>query len=192
VVGLRGASAGRATPALLSAVAALSVSDVWIAGQYFDTAKNASEPFIAHFNGKAWSPGRVPANGAEFSGLTVISRSDAWAAGNNPQRPCVHRELDRSFVAGGAEPGPWAAAQRHRDGGGNVTVVGHNTTVNGPTKGIILSWNGSAWTSVKVPKAGATEELYSTSAALGSSLTWAFGRSTSSTGVVSNLTLRNG
>ena len=62
-----------------------------------------------------------------------------------------------------------------------------NTTVNGPTAGIILTWNGSAW-----PKVGATEELYSASAALGGTLTWAFGRSTSSGGVVSNLTLRNG
>ena len=73
-----------------------------------------------------------------------------------------------------------------------MTAAGHNTTVNGPTAGIILSWNGSAWTKVKVPKAGATEELYSTSAAVGGSLTWAIGRSTSSGGVVSNLTLRNG
>jgi hypothetical protein len=73
-----------------------------------------------------------------------------------------------------------------------VTAVGHNTTVNGPTAAIILTWNGSAWTKVKVPKTGATEELYSGSAALGGALTWAFGRSTSSGGVVSNLTLRNG
>ena len=77
-------------------------------------------------------------------------------------------------------------------GPGNVTAAGHNTTPNGPTAAIILSWNGSAWTKVKVPKVGATEELYSASAALGGSLTWAIGRSTSSVGAVSNLTLRNG
>jgi hypothetical protein len=71
-------------------------------------------------------------------------------------------------------------------------VAGHNTTVNGPTAGIILSWNGSAWTKIKVPRVGAAEELYSASAALGGSLTWAIGRSTSSVGAVSNLTLRNG
>jgi hypothetical protein len=58
--------------------------------------------------------------------------------------------------------------------------------------GIILSWNGSAWTKVKVPKVGATEELASASAAPGGKVTWAFGRSTNSQGVVSNLTLRSG
>jgi len=39
---------------------------------------------------------------------------------------------------------------------------------------------------------GATEELDSASAAPGGTITWAFGRSTNSQGVVSNLTLRNG
>jgi hypothetical protein len=74
----------------------------------------------------------------------------------------------------------------------NVTAAGHNTTVNGPTAAIILSWNGSAWTKVNVPKVGAAEELDSASAAPGGKITWAFGRSTDSQGVVSNLTLRNG
>ena len=76
-------------------------------------------------------------------------------------------------------------------GPANVTAAGHNTTANGPTAAIILSWNGSAWTKVNVPKVGATEELDSASAAPGGTITWAFGRSTNSQGVVSNLTLRN-
>jgi hypothetical protein len=46
------------------------------------------------------------------------------------------------------------------------------------------------------PKGKAVTENWtggrSCSAALGGTLTWAFGRSTSSTGVVSNLALRNG
>jgi hypothetical protein len=77
-------------------------------------------------------------------------------------------------------------------GPGNVTAAGHNTTANGPTAAIILSWNGTAWTKVKVPKVGATEELDSASAAPGGTITWAFGRSTSPAGVVGNLTMRNG
>ena len=183
---------GGATPALLSAVAARSASDVWVAGQYFDTAKNATEPFIAHFNGKAWSPGQVPANGAEFFGLTAISRTDAWAVGNNLNGKAITENWTGHAWRVVANPASGLLLSVTATGPGNVTAVGHNTTVNGPTAGIILSWNGSTWTKVKVPKVGATEELYSTSATLGGSLTWAFGRSTSSGGVVSNLTLRNG
>jgi hypothetical protein len=183
---------GGATPALLSAVAAGSPGNVWIAGQYFDTAKDASEPFIAHFNGKTWSPGKVRANGAEFFGLTVISRSDAWAVGNNLNGKAITANWTGHSWQVVPNPASGLLLGVTATGPGNVTAVGHNTTVNGPTAGIILSWNGSAWTKVKVPRVGATEELYSASAALGSTLTWAFGRSTSSGGVVSNLTLRNG
>jgi hypothetical protein len=39
---------------------------------------------------------------------------------------------------------------------------------------------------------GATEELFSASAAPGGTVTWALGSSTSSGGVVSSLLLRNG
>jgi hypothetical protein len=179
---------GGATPALLSAVAAGSASNVWIAGQYFDTRKNASEPFIAHFNGKTWSPGKVPVNGAEFFGLTVVSRSGAWAVNG---KAITENWTGHSWRVV-PNPASGLLLSVTATGPGNVTAVGHNTTVNGPTAGIILSWNGSAWTKVTVPKAGATEELYSTSAALGGTLTWAFGRSTSSGGAVNNLTLRNG
>jgi hypothetical protein len=178
--------------AFLSAVAAGSASNVWIAGQYFDSAKGADEPFIAHFNGKTWSAGHVPANGADFFGLTVINRTDAWAVGNNLNG----KAFTENWTGHGWQvvPNPAKGLLLSVTGTapGNVTAVGHNTTSNGPTKGIILSWNGSAWTSVTVPKVGATEELYSASAAVGGSLTWAIGRSTSSIGVVSNLTLRNG
>jgi hypothetical protein len=45
---------------------------------------------------------------------------------------------------------------------------------------------------VTVPKAGATGELDFAPAAPGGTITWAFGRSTGSTGVVRNLTVRNG
>jgi hypothetical protein len=178
--------------ASLSAVAAGSASNVWISGQYFDSAKGADEPFIAHFNGKTWSPGHVPANGADFFGLAVINRSDAWAVGNSLNGKALTENWTGHAWRVVPNPAKGLLISVTGTAPGNVTAVGHNTTQNGPTKGIILSWNGSAWTSVKVPKVGATEELYSAAAAVGGSLTWAFGRSTSSIGVVSNLTLSNG
>jgi hypothetical protein len=130
--------------AFLSAVAAGSASNVWIAGQYVDSAKGADEPFIAHFNGKTWSPGHVPANGADFFGLTVINRTDAWAVGNNLNG----KAFTENWTGHGWQvvPNPAKGTLLSVTGTapGNVTAVGHNNTSNGPTKGIILSWNGSA------------------------------------------------
>lgn len=184
---------GGGTPAGLSAVAADSANDVWIAGQYFDTATSALEPFTAHWNGTAWATVPVPASGAELAGLAVIDHADAWAVGIGP----TGKAVTENWTGGRSwhlVPNPVSGLLLSVTGTGpqNVTAAGHNTTANGPTAAIILSWNGSAWTKVKVPKVGATEELDSASAAPGGTIAWAFGRSTNSGGVVSNLTLRNG
>ena len=41
---------------------------------------------------------------------------------------------------------------------------------------LAAQWNGTAWTKVKVPKVGATEELDSAAPAIpGGTITWAFG-----------------
>jgi len=135
----------------------------------------------------------LPANGAELEGLAVINHADAWAVGMGPKGKAV----TENWTGGHSwhpVPNPVSGLLLSVTGTGpaNVTAAGHNTTANGPTAAIILSWNGSAWTKVQVPKVGATEELNSASAAPGGKITWAFGRSTNSQGVVSNLTLRNG
>ena len=113
---------GGATPALLSAVAARSASDVWIAGQYFDTAKNASEPFIAHFNGTAWSPGHVPANGAEFFGLTAFSALIA-AFTANIIKPIVARAQGSHSVGLGVQLGQKGNTATFLNFGGLISAI---------------------------------------------------------------------
>lgn len=184
---------GGGIPAVFSAVAAGSANDVWIAGDYLEAGSSALEPFTAHWNGTTWANVPVPASGAELEGLAVINHADAWAVGIGPKGKAVTENW-----TGGRSwrpvPAPVSGLLLSVTGTSqaNVTVAGHNTTANGPTAAIILSWNGSAWTKVNVPKVGATEELDSASAAPGGMITWAFGRSTNSQGVVGNLTLRNG
>lgn len=161
--------------------------------QYADTTTSALEPFTAYWNGTAWATVPVPANGAELEGLAVINHADAWAVGIGPKGQGDHGELDR-WRSWHPVPNPVSGLLLSVTGTGpaNVTAAGHNTTANGPTAAIILSWNGSTWTKITAPKVGATEELDSASTAPGGTITWAFGRSTNSSGVVSNLTLRNG
>jgi hypothetical protein len=147
---------------------------------------------MGHWNGHSWAPVPVPANGADFFGITIINLDDAWAVGNNLSGKAFTEHWNGTSWRVIPNPASGVLISVTGTGPRNVTAVGHNTTVNGPTAGIILSWNGSAWTKVSVPRRGATEELYSTSAAVGGSLTWALGRSTAADGVVSNLTLSNG
>jgi hypothetical protein len=186
---------GGATLSGLDAVAGDSASNVWITGLYVNTAKSALEPFAAHWNGTAWADVRMLANGAEFFGLKAFGTADTWATGSTGHgKPITENWTGGSFgvVPNPVSGTPGALLSVTGTGPDAVTAVGRNSTVNGPTAAFILSWNGSAWTRVAVPKVGATEQLDSTSAALGGKVTWAFGRSTDSIGVVSNLTLRHG
>ena len=186
---------GGATLSGLDAVAAGSARNVWISGLYVDTAKSALEPFTAHWNGTDWSDVAMPVNGAELFGLAVFGRADTWAVGSNPSgTPITENWTGGSWhvVPNPASGSPGLLLSVTGTGPASVTAVGRNSTVNGPTAAIILSWNGSAWTKVNVPKVGATEQLDSASAAPGGKITWAFGRSADSQGVVSNLTMRNG
>jgi len=179
-------------PVNLDAVAGDSASDVWITGQYFDTATSADEPFTAHWNGTAWSSVPVPVNGAELFGLTVISPGDAWAVGNNLNGTAFTENWNGSSWQVVPNPAQGLLLSVTATGAGNVTAAGHNTTANGPTAAIIISWNGSSWVNDTVPVVGATEELFSASAAPGGTITWALGSSTSSVGAVSSMLLRNG
>jgi hypothetical protein len=178
--------------AILNAVAGDSASDVWITGQYFDPATSAGEPFIAHWDGTTWSTAPVPANQAQLSGLTALNPSDAWAVGSTASGAAVTEHWNGNAWKVVPNPAKGLLVRVTATGPRNVTAVGYVTSPNGPIAAIILSWNGSSWVSDTVPVAGATQELFAASAAPGGSITWAFGSSTSSSGVISSLTLRNG
>ncbi|HLX52015.1 MAG TPA: hypothetical protein VKS82_27125 [Streptosporangiaceae bacterium] len=183
---------GGAQPAILDAVAGDSPSDVWITGQYFDPATSADEPFTAHWNGTAWASVPVPVNKAELFGLTVVSPSDAWAAGNTFSGSAVTEHWTGKTWHVVPNPAKGLLVRVTATGPRNVTAVGYKSSPNGPVAGIILTWNGSSWVNDTVPVAGATRELFATSAAPGGHIIWAFGSSTSSSGIISSLTLRHG
>ena len=181
----------RSDGGFFNAVSARTDTDAWAVGDL-----SATTPLTARWNGTAWSqvtgPTVTGARNTVLNAVSAASATDAWAAGIGPKGKAVTENW-----TGGRSwhlvPNPVSGLLLSVTGTGprNVTAAGHNTTANGPTAAIILSWNGSAWTKVKVPRVGATEELDSASAAPGGTITWAFGRSTNSQGVVSDLTLRN-
>src|SRR5260370_12502565 len=136
---------GGGTPAGLCAVAADSASDVWIAGEYFDSFTSALEPFTAHWNGTSWATVPVPASGAELAGLAVINHADAWVVGIGPKGKAV----TENWTGGRAwhlVPNPVSGLLLSvtGTGPGNVTAAGHNTPANRPTAPSSLSSNRSA------------------------------------------------
>jgi alpha-tubulin suppressor-like RCC1 family protein len=79
----------------MSAVAAISPSDVWATGNQSDTAGAAgiNVPYLLHWTGSAWSLVKTPnpgggsgafgAVGSLFNGITALSAADVWVAGQS-------------------------------------------------------------------------------------------------------------
>ncbi len=72
----------------LNAVAALSASDVWVAGTYY--GPSTDQPFIEHWNGRNWTVAPGAASSSDFnmfsvfSALAAISANDIWGVGTGP------------------------------------------------------------------------------------------------------------
>ena len=66
------------TGAALSAVSAVSPTDIWAVGS------DSTGPLIENFNGTSWSVVAAPAvSGGTLSGVTALSKNAVWAVGSN-------------------------------------------------------------------------------------------------------------
>jgi hypothetical protein len=77
---------GVAVRDLLTAVTAISPSNVWAAGYSIDVASGSGQPnknLIEHWNGSAWTivPSPSPQGHNTLTGIAAISASDIWAVG---------------------------------------------------------------------------------------------------------------
>src|SRR5258707_1176172 len=71
---------------VLNAVAALSGSNVWVAGAYY--GQGPEQALIEHWNGQNWTmvPGDVSSSAFTiFSGLAAVSANDIWGVGTGAQ-----------------------------------------------------------------------------------------------------------
>ena len=148
----------------LNAVAATSPTNAWAVGA---TSGGSQATLILHWNGEAWQQTPSPSVGGD-QGLgsillgveaspdrPVLAVGDGDNCGCGPGTPLVERwkghtwgedstsqqdSIDLSGVAALPTGRAWA--------------VGQGGSGDGPTNGVILEWNGSAWTSVPVPGLG--------------------------------------
>jgi hypothetical protein len=157
-------------PVDVTALAALSPSDVWAVGT--QNAEGAGEPGIlnmaAHWDGTAWTIIPTPNLGSSVSqsdvptGVTAISANDVWASGV---------EFTGCQAASGVS--------RLRGVTGQCLVP------------YVLHWDGTAWSLTTTPDPGAFGTILNSITALSASDIWAVGQTQSSaTGPVRTLTER--
>jgi hypothetical protein len=149
----------------LSAVTAVSASNAWAVGSYYNAA--AAEPLILHWNGTAWKQVASPDPGGSASdnvlyGVTATSSSYAWTAGAYRNTASVYQTLVARWngTAWQQAASPNTAASQHNilnsvaaTSASNAWAVGFTASASTGTgyQTLILHWNGTGWTYMTSP-----------------------------------------
>jgi hypothetical protein len=137
----------------LSAVAAISSSDVWAVGDY----RNVAGPYRAltyHWDGSSWSYIHNPIEDLPQSGIDDVAASgpnDVWAIGGAADVGVMLIHWDGSG---------WSLVTPPPNSGGSLAAVGPNDLWVSGWNGF-WHWNGAAWTEVPAVVPGAAYTIRS-------------------------------
>jgi hypothetical protein len=171
------------TRASLSAIAAVSASDIWAVGTTF-----TGGPLIEHWNGAAWSVMNGPTvTGGSLTGVSATGPNDVWAVGSVSARTLVEHWNGTAWAVVASPNAPaQAPGVAASDLLTSVTAVapndawavGYTIDVQSgsllPLKTLTEHWNGSAWSIVASPSTKGHNVLMGVRA-LGSGDVWAVG-----------------
>src|SRR6266511_3898609 len=181
----------RSGPVTLRGVAATSGSDVWVVGSMSRIA--ATRPFVRHFDGSSWRGVGAPNPGSHGSALQAVvapAPDDAWAggltctdggcgaAGGFGSRTLLEH-WDGKRWAAVPSPSPGTATNEIRAlaavAPDDVWAAGFWSDEGRYLRhGLVLHWDGSAWSQARLPFVGGEVHLDGLSAAATDDV-WAVG-----------------
>jgi len=169
----------------LSAVAAISPTDVWAAGYLWNQQTNHWRSLVVHWDGTSWSIVPSPSPGTYltwFTGLSAVASNDVWASGysddgGRSQPLIVHWNGIRWKVV----PSPAGLTGWLTDVSAtsptNAWAVGATTThARRAPRTLIEHWDGRAWTVQPSPNPGTTNNILSAVVGISTTDAWAVGQ----------------
>jgi subtilase family serine protease len=180
----------------LYSVAAISPTDAWAVGNYYNTGVNTYQTLAEHWNGSQWSivpsPNPVPtaAGWNQLSYVKAISSTDVWAVGyyytgsgqvTSYQTLAEHWNGSQWSIVtspnGGASNGVFNSVTANSST--DVWAVGtyyKNPTSTSPLpQTLIEHWNGTQWSVVASPNVRLTLNYLNGATAISSNAVWAVG-----------------
>lgn len=171
----------------LQAIAAVSGTDIWAVGNYYDQASVMEKSLTEHWNGSAWSVVPSP-NPAAFTnwldGATAIASDDVWAVGwSQAASGGLYSTLTEhwdgnTWTAIPSPNGPSASSNNNAladvsaASTSDVWAVG----TDGGAIPLVEHWNGTEWSVVTmVPAPGNFENELTSVVALSASDVWVAG-----------------
>lgn len=173
----------------LYGVKAVSASDAWAVGWYYDTSLHG-EALILHWNGTAWTQVGAPdpgTSGTTLEGIAGTAAGDLWAVGsysNSGEKGVLAHPLALHY-----DGATWSRTPMPESGTGtflhSVTAVSSNDvwavgSKNGYSAPVAYHWNGTAWSEVPTAPTGGTGNniLYGVAGTAGDQV-WAVGYASS-------------
>jgi hypothetical protein len=145
----------------LDAIAAVSPTDIWAAGDYLPAGGGISLLF-EHYNGTSWTT--VPSPGGGFAlGLTALASNNVWMVGTVDSQVPISAHWNGTSWSMVATPSVNAGPNPIEEltavtavSASDVWASGWVGNVNNENElePIMLHWTGSAWSTVTVPNPG--------------------------------------
>jgi hypothetical protein len=178
----------------LSAISADGPDDVWAVGGYFPHGSSVFKPYSLHFNGTTWSIATLPqVSGAssatqyEFGSVVANSPTDVWAVGESylsgVSFPTASNSTSSTLIehwngtAWSVVPSPSPASHPFLTGvatsnpANDISAVGYDTPAGASSpQTLVLSWDGTAWSTVTSPAASESGILGGVAAIAGGAL----------------------
>ncbi|MBA3552435.1 MAG: hypothetical protein H0W27_06160 [Actinobacteria bacterium] len=156
----------------LRGVSALSATDVWAVGRYFDQRTRIYETLTVHWDGRRWSRVRSPSPSVTANALNGVSArtaTDVWAVGNTQSRNLTFRWDGAAWETVHAPSYSWndqALYAVSARSAGDAWAVGYEVSNDtGFDETLTLHWHGTIWNRVKSPNGDPfTNYLYGVSA----------------------------
>jgi hypothetical protein len=140
------------TEPILTAVSAVSSTDVWALGS--DGSSNSGSgdgrALILHWDGSSWQQFPGPGGSSvHFSGVSADSATDAWAVGTTAGRPVIVHWDGSKWKTVALPRGASATVGVSALSPTNVWVAGYSGDPN-HARSLLLHWNGSSWRKVRL------------------------------------------
>jgi hypothetical protein len=193
----------------LAGVTAISASDAWAVGTYYNNTTNTYDTLILRWNGKAWSEVSSPNPDAtgenRLNAVSADGAGDVWAVGtlcSIVSGVCAFSDESTLILhwtgttwAQVASPSPSTKANflngvsADQATTKDAWAVGWYTTTSGTDHTLALRWNGATWSRVTAPNPSASTNFLQSVATVSKSDALAVGEESSTTGVFGTLGL---
>src|SRR5579872_84582 len=167
---------------VLESIAAVSSTDVWAVGYYYDASLTETFTLTEHWNGTSWrivSSPNVGQNGGLLSGVSADASNDVWAVGSyyDPSLGLDQALIEHwdgsswSIVPGGAT----STGNALLNGVTALSATNAWAVGEGPNGTLIEHWDGTSWTIVASPNSTQGGDFLESVTATGPNDIWAVG-----------------